>query len=48
MENGKKIILPKELQEEMLQFFLRTSIPKKKKILLSEKNKDKRLETNDK
>ena len=28
----KKIILPKEVQVEMMQFFLRTSIPKKKQM----------------
>ena len=28
----KKIILPKEIQVEMMQFFLRTSIPKKKQL----------------
>ena len=27
---GKKIILPKDLQIEMLKFFLKTSIPRKK------------------
>jgi hypothetical protein len=27
----QKIVLPKEVQEEMLRFFLRTSIPRKKK-----------------
>jgi len=30
-----KIILPKELQIEMMKFFLRTSIPRKKKQELS-------------
>ena len=30
-EEQKKIILPKELQKEMMTFFLRTSIPKIKK-----------------
>ena len=41
-ENGK-ITLPKELQREMLKFFLKTSIPRKKqeKIrLLSEQKSD--------
>jgi len=28
----KKIILPKDVQVEMMQFFLRTSIPKKKQL----------------
>jgi len=28
----KTIILPKELQKEMMEFFLRTSIPRKKKL----------------
>jgi len=40
-EENKKITLPKELQEQMMSFFLKTSIPKKKnekKNLLS-KNK---------
>lgn len=38
---GDKIILPKKLQKEMLQFFLKTSIPKKKRQqLLSEENED--------
>lgn len=27
----KKIVLPKELQIQMLKFFLKTSIPRKKK-----------------
>ena len=27
-----KIVLPKEVQIEMLKFFLRTSIPRKKKL----------------
>lgn len=32
MENEKKkIVLPKELQIKMLNFFLKTSIPRKKK-----------------
>lgn len=30
-ENGK-FILPKQLQIEMMQFFLRTSIPRKKQM----------------
>ncbi len=31
MENeNKKIVLPKELQIQMLKFFLKTSIPRKK------------------
>ena len=39
-EDNGKITLPKELQKEMLKFFMKTSIPRKKqeKIrLLSEK-----------
>ncbi len=28
----KKIVLPKELQIKMLNFFLKTSIPRKKKV----------------
>ena len=32
-EKGQdKIILPKEIQAEMMKFFLRTSIPRKKKL----------------
>ena len=36
-EENAKIVLPKELQREMLKFFLKTSIPRKKmeKIKLS-------------
>lgn len=30
-EDGKKIILPKNLQIQMLKFFLKTSIPRSKK-----------------
>ena len=30
-EEQEKIVLPKELQKDMLQFFLRTSIPRKLK-----------------
>jgi len=30
MESEKKITLPKQLQIEMMKFFLRTSIPRKK------------------
>ena len=40
-ENGK-ITLPKELQKEMIKFFLKTSIPRKKREklrLLSENQK---------
>jgi hypothetical protein len=36
----EKIILPKDLQKQMLEFFLRTSIPRikqEKQALLSEK-----------
>ena len=34
-EAGRKITLPKELQKQMLEFFLKTSIPRiKKKNLL--------------
>ncbi len=38
-----KIILPKELQREMLKFFLKTSVPRKKREtlkLLSENQTD--------
>lgn len=41
----KKIVLSKEIQESMLAFFLKTSIPRKKKQdkkILSEKKKDRR------
>ncbi|MDR1463876.1 MAG: hypothetical protein LBJ11_01065 [Oscillospiraceae bacterium] len=30
MADGKKIMLPKQLQIEMMKFFLKTSIPHKK------------------
>ena len=30
-KDGQKIILPKEIQIEMMKFFLKTSIPKKKR-----------------
>jgi len=43
MEESKKITLPKELQREMIKFFLKTSIPRKKKEklnLLSENKTD--------
>ena len=42
-EDNGKIILPKELQREMLKFFLKTSIPRKKQEknrLLSEQKSD--------
>lgn len=47
MKEKEKITLPKELQEEMIKFFLKTSIPKKKKertSLLSEKITDRSKE----
>ena len=47
MEEGKKITLSKELQEQMIKFFLRTSVPRKKKeraISLSENKSDGRNE----
>jgi len=31
MKTDRKIILPQELQQEMIKFFLETSIPRKKK-----------------
>jgi len=31
-EEQKTIILPRELQTEMMKFFLQTSIPRKKKL----------------
>ena len=43
MEKEEKITLPQELQEEMIKFFLTTSIPKKKREktnLLSENETD--------
>ena len=41
-DNNGKVILTKEIQKEMLQFFLRTSIPRNKrnKKRLSEKKVD--------
>ena len=35
----KKIVIPKELQRELLKFFLKTSIPRIKKAKELEKNK---------
>ena len=32
----EKITLPEELQKEMLEFFLQTSIPRKKKIKIEQ------------
>jgi len=43
MKEEVKITLPKELQKEMLKFFLKTSIPRKKQeksSLLSETKTD--------
>ena len=31
-EDKEKIILPEELQEQMMKFFLKTSIPRKKRM----------------
>ncbi|MDL2234461.1 hypothetical protein LJC63_12920 [Ruminococcaceae bacterium OttesenSCG-928-L11] len=31
MESDKKIVLPEETQREMIKFFLKTSIPRKKR-----------------
>ena len=42
-EENEKITLPKELQEQMIKFFLKTSIPrikKEKEQLLSETKTD--------
>ena len=44
-EDNAKITLPKELQKQMIKFFLKTSIPRKKKEqirsqLLSENKSD--------
>ena len=44
---GEKITLPKETQEEMIKFFLKTSIPRKKEertSLLSENKTDRSKE----
>jgi len=43
--DNAKITLPKETQKQMIKFFLKTSVPRKKKEqlksqLLSEKNSD--------
>ena len=37
----KKVVLPRELQREMLKFFLKTTVPrmKQKKLNLSSENK---------
>jgi len=43
MKENQKITLPKDLQEQMIKFFLKTSVPRKKqeKInLLSENTTD--------
>jgi len=47
MKEEKKITLPKELQEQMIKFFLKTSVPRKKRKqekagLLSENIVDRR------
>ena len=42
-EDPQKITLPKEIQKEMIEFFLKTSIPRikqKKQSLLSENKSD--------
>jgi len=41
-QENTKITLPKELQREMIKFFLKTSIPRKKreKLNLSSKSKE--------
>jgi len=52
--NEEKITLPEELQKEMLEFFLKTSIPRKKKLkeeksqILSENKKTDRSSENGK
>ena len=46
-EENQKITLPKELQEQMIKFFLKTSVPKKKNEdsnLLSENKLDRSCE----
>ena len=54
MNEEEKITLPKELQKEMINFFLKTSIPRKKKeqqekqSILSENEKTDRSDENDK
>ena len=53
--NEEKIIISEELQKEMLEFFLKTSIPRMKKLkeerekarILSENQKTDRSEKND-
>jgi len=45
MKEETKITLPRELQKQMIKFFLKTSVPRKKRAqiesqLLSEKNTD--------
>ena len=53
-KNDEKIILSDKMQKEMLEFFLKTSIPRKKKLieeqeiarLLSENQKSDRSEKN--
>ena len=40
-QQSEKITLPKELQKQMLKFFLKTSIPRKKKINLQSENESK-------
>ena len=55
-EKSEKIILPAKLQKEMLEFFLKTSIPRKKMLkeeqekvrLLSENQKTDRSDKNGK
>ena len=44
-DDNNKIVLPKELQIEMMKFFLRTSIPRKKRL---EMEKQRLLDENDK
>ena len=39
-KDSKKIVLPKELQIRMLNFFMRTSIPKKIKVMREKQNSD--------
>jgi len=53
MNEDEKITLPKELQKQMVEFFLKTSIPRKKKEqekihILSEIKKSDRSNENEK
>jgi len=47
-EEKKKIILPEELQIEMMNFFMKTSIPKIKKERLEKERTEKARHLSDK